>query len=143
MGSDHSSINYFSPALARFPPKYFYWAFVPCDIISLVLQGCGGGLSASSSGSSQTGVDIALAGLIFQVITLIAFSVLFVDYLVRYLRSKRGTGIDTRGKLFFSFLSLAVILILIRCIFRADELKQGYSGDLISRQDLFIALEGV
>lgn len=100
-------------------------------------------MSASSSGSSQTGVDIALAGLIFQVITLIVFSVLLGDFLVRYLRSRKGMDIGTRGKLFFGFLSLTVILILIRCIFRADELKQGYSGDLIGREDLFIALEGV
>ncbi|KAH7087308.1 hypothetical protein FB567DRAFT_343229 [Paraphoma chrysanthemicola] len=60
------STTFHAPALARFPVKYFVWIFFPCDIISLILQGVGGSRSASSSGSSQTGVNNAMAGLIFR-----------------------------------------------------------------------------
>jgi hypothetical protein len=93
-------------------------------------------------------VDIAMAGLILQVIMLSGFLVLFTDFVIRYVVSARGKGstardIGMREKLFFSFLFLAVIFTLVRCVFRADELKEGYSGDLISNEGLFIGLEGV
>ncbi|KAF5019524.1 hypothetical protein F66182_8466 [Fusarium sp. NRRL 66182] len=137
------SIEHYGPSLARFPTKFFAWVFVPFDIISLVLQGTGGGLSASSSGASQAGVDVAMAGLILQVIMLVAFSALFADYMVRYLGSKKSRGLDSIDKLFFTFLAIAVLATLARCIFRADELKEGYQGELIKHEDLFIALEGM
>ncbi|KAJ0416693.1 RTA1 like protein-domain-containing protein [Aspergillus carlsbadensis] len=155
------TINNLSPTLARFPTKYLYWIFIPADIISLALQGTGGGLSASSSGSSQIGVDIAMAGLILQVVMLSGFLVLFGDWVIRYLLANRGEGggngssnangskasmrkrIDARQKLFFAFLFVAVVSTLVRCVFRADELKEGYSGALISNEALFIGLEGV
>lgn len=113
------------------------------DIISLILQGTGGGLSASSSGASQVGVDVAMAGLILQVIMLVTFSLLFGDYMFRYLRSKKSRILGSRDKLFFAFLAIAVLATLARCIFRADELKEGYQGELIKHEDLFVALEGV
>ncbi|KAH6986729.1 RTA1 like protein-domain-containing protein [Ilyonectria destructans] len=136
-------INNYSPSLARFSPKLLVWVFVPCDIISLTCQGVGGSLSASSSGSSQIGVDIAMAGLIFQIITLVAFCGLFGDYLFRYLRSRKAMSFSTREKLFFSFMCIAVLATLARCIFRADELKEGYEGETIKHEGLFIGLEGV
>ena len=128
------SIEHYSPTLARFPTKFFAWIFVPVDILSLVLQGTGGGLSASSSGSSQVGVKIAMAGLILQVIMLIVFSVLFADYIFQYLKSNKSNHLGARDKLFFGFLALAVLTTLARCIFRADELKKGYSGESIKHE---------
>ncbi|KAK5991948.1 Efflux pump himE [Cladobotryum mycophilum] len=139
----HQAINHFSPSLARFPPRILIWVFVPCDIISLAFQGAGGALSATSSGSSQIGVDIALAGLIFQIVTLVLFCGISGDFLVRYLRSTRGKSHSTREKLFFSFLCASVLGTLARCIFRADELKEGYNGPTIKDEGLFIGLEGI
>jgi hypothetical protein len=138
-----SSITFYAPTLARFPVKFFVWVFLPCDIISLILQGVGGSLSAASSGGDQTGVDIAMAGLIFQVITLAAFSILFTDFIVRLLRSAHARVLGQRDALFLGFLVMAIVCTLARCIFRAYELKEGYAGELISHEDLFIGLEGV
>ena len=45
-------------------------------------------------------------------------------------------------KIFATFLSLAILLILIRCIYRIDELSNGYDGPLIHDQGTFIGLEG-
>ncbi|KAH7303532.1 RTA1 like protein-domain-containing protein [Stachybotrys elegans] len=137
------SIEYYGPGLSRFPTKFFAWIFVPFDIVSLVLQGVGGSLSAASSGSAQVGVDIAMAGLILQVIMLVSFCVLFLDYLFRYLRSPMGKDLLKRDRLFFGFLSLAVLTTLARCIFRAYELREGYSGDSIKHEGVFIGLESV
>lgn len=154
------SINYFSPTLSRFSPRLFYWIFIPTDIVCLVFQAAGGALSTVSSGSSTTGVDLALAGLSIQVIALVVFSALFGDYLWRYARtssssptssaSGAGAGDDApvarftpRVKVFFAFLVAAVLLILTRCAYRVAELHEGYSGAIIREQGLFIGLEGV
>lgn len=140
-------VNALGPEQSRFNPKAFYWIFIPCDIISLTLQAAGGALSTVSSGSSKTGVDIAIAGLSFQVFTLTVFVVLVVDYVVLLLRWCRTDHITIKlspeFKLFAGFLALAIVLILVRCVYRIDELSNGYYGALIHDQGLFIGLEGV
>ena len=106
-------------------------------------------MSSNSSGSSYVGVDIALAGLSFQVFTMSLFICLATDYAIRYRRgrsdAKEGErkGLSTKFKVFVGFLSFAILLILIRCVYRIDELSKGYSGPLIHNEGLFIGLEGV
>ena len=46
-------------------------------------------------------------------------------------------------KVFVVFLTLGMLCILVRCIYRIDELSEGYTGPLISDEGLFIGLEGV
>lgn len=140
----HQSINAFNPTLSRIQPSLFYKIFIPADIVSLILQGVGGGMSSSSSGRSQTAIDLALAGLGFQVFTLVVFSALFIDYLARFARTPAAKSVlDARMKTFLGFLGLAIVLILARCAFRVDELSEGYGGPLVAREGLFIGLEGV
>lgn len=138
------TINFLAPEVSRIKPELFYWIFIPLDIICLILQAAGGAMSTVSSGSSQTGVDIAMAGLGLQVGGLFFFSVLFVDYLARYVRKKPSSPLDTRMRLFFGFLGAAILLIFTRCIYRCYELSKGYvHSNLITDQGLFIGLEGV
>lgn len=114
--------------------------------MSLTLQAAGGGLSSSTSGSSKTGVNIAIAGLSFQVFTLTIFILLALDYTASYIRgqyTKHSETLATSFKVFVAFLSLAILSILIRCVYRIDELSNGYSGPLIHNEGLFIGLEGV
>lgn len=63
--------------------------------------------------------------------------------MIRYLRSARAEIMGARQKLFFGFLTFAIVTILTRCIFRADELQDGYNGKAVKNQALFIGLEGV
>lgn len=100
-------------------------------------------MSTTSSGTNQTGVNLALAGLGFQVFTLVVFSGLYIDYLIRYYRSGPAASLGLRLKLFFGFVGLAIALTLARCAYRVDELSEGYDGPLISDEGLFIGLEGV
>ena len=141
------SVLYLGPQYGRFSPKLYYWIFIPCDIFSLCLQAVGGALSSTSSGSSNIAVDVSQAGLSFQVFTLVVFIALAVDYALRYIQAKRveerKTPLPASFKVFVAFLSLAVVLILIRCAYRIDELSDGYSGPLIHNEGLFIGLEGV
>lgn len=142
----------FGPAFSRFNPALFYWIFIPCDIISLALQAAGGALSSVSSGKNSKGIDLALAGLALQVITLVIFCALYGDYLWRYFKSdefkaRAGTqrSFGLRLRLFYASEALAVVAILLRCAFRVHELKEGYQpeNEALHREELFIGLEGV
>jgi hypothetical protein len=128
-------------SLSRFSPKLLYWIFIPCDIVSLALQAGGGGASSQSSGGNRTSVNVTLAGLSFQVFTLLCFIALSADYLVRYFRQNSLRATDRRVKLFLFFLALGIFLILLRCAYRIDELSGGYFGPLFHEQGPFIGLE--
>lgn len=132
---------YLDPSCARFKPALYYQIFIPCDIISLVLQAAGGAMSTQSQGSSETGVNIALAGLSSQVFTLFAFIVLFAQYAIDFRRKSSNPHLDGRFMTFAIFGGLATILIFIRCAYRIYELHQGYSGSALHDEGLFIALE--
>lgn len=86
---------------------------------------------------------MALVGLSLQVVVMVAFCCCFGDYLVRYFRSGSTDKFDRRCTLFFTFMALAVLLILVRCAYRVVELREGYGGDLIGNEALFIGFEGV
>ncbi|RGP59891.1 hypothetical protein FSPOR_11001 [Fusarium sporotrichioides] len=136
-------INHVDPSISRFPPKYFYWIFIPSDIISLILQAVGGALScvASTHKDVKTGEDISLAGLIFQVVTLICFLALFIDYVVKASKSSSRNRLDKPMMTFLIFLFLSTIFILIRCAYRIAELGQGYFSALFRDEGLYIGLE--
>ncbi len=141
---------YLGREYSRLPPKAYYYIFIPCDLISLALQGAGGGLSSTSSGGSKVAVDVSIAGLSFQVITLCLFIALATDFAIRYRRGRETSTnklvLPKQFKIFVTFMSLAIILILIRCGYRIAELKGGYRGsgsELIREEGPFIALEGV
>ena len=145
-----ATVTSLSPELSRFNPKFFYWTFLPCDIVSLVLQAAGGALSTQTSGLSQTGINLALAGLSFQVFTLSCFSGLMGDYVIRYYRSEQyvvqkaqDPSLRWRQRVFFGFLALATLLTTTRCTYRLAELHEGYSGELVRDESLFIGLEGL
>ncbi|KAL8867644.1 MAG: hypothetical protein Q9174_005523, partial [Haloplaca sp. 1 TL-2023] len=97
-----ADILYLGPQYARFPPKAYYWIFIPCDILSLILQAVGGALSSTSSGDSGPAVSVSLAGLSFQVFTLVFFIALIGEYIWRYRKgqriSPRTTPLSTRFK---------------------------------------------
>lgn len=129
-----------------------FYLFIVADIICLALQGAGGVLSTLSSGVSQQGIDVSRAGLVLQVVVLLVFCALFTDYMVRHVRYIRRLRpnmrardvLGTRQKLFFSGLSIASLFILIRCIYRVDELSEGYVGSKrITNEGLYIGFEGV
>ncbi|KAG8525562.1 uncharacterized protein KY384_009206 [Bacidia gigantensis] len=137
-------VNYLGPQYARFPAKFYYWVFIPCDVISLVLQAIGGAESSQSTGDNSAAVSISIAGLSFQVFTLCVFISLSLEFAWRYYKAtKNEKKLPTKFRVFVAFLSGAIVLILIRCIYRIDELSDGYSGPLIHNEGLFIGLEGV
>ncbi|KAF4335051.1 phospholipid-translocating ATPase [Fusarium beomiforme] len=136
-------INFVDPSVSRFPARYFYWIFIPSDIISLILQAVGGAMSciATKKEDIKTGEDISIAGLVFQVFTLICFVALFIDYVIRAYKSPSRYRLNKPIVVFLFFLFLATIFILIRCGYRIAELEGGYFSALFRDEGLYIALE--
>lgn len=112
-----------------------------------MLQGTGGALSAGAqtADGTKTGVDVSKAGLIFQVVTLVLFIVLSADFLLDLRRKSRKTGTHTEKglKRVLGWLGTATILILIRCVFRIAELKDGYFAPAFRDEGTFITFESV
>jgi hypothetical protein len=128
---------------ARCSPQIFYWMFIPCDIVSLVTQAIGGAKSSYSSGADMSGVQISIAGLSFQVVVIVAFMALSIDFLIASKREGPRTVLPFAAKRFVAFLCLGITLILVRCCYRIDELSGGYGSDEFRDEGKFIGLEGM
>jgi hypothetical protein len=102
-------------------------------------------MSATSNGGSTSGVNIALAGLAFQVFTLVVFILLVVDYAFRSRSVWMSAKLPRRFLVFATFLAAATLLITARCAYRVYELSEGYSKDSEALRDetLFIVFESV
>ncbi|KAI1080167.1 sphingoid long-chain base transporter RSB1 [Whalleya microplaca] len=154
-------VTAFGPENSRIPPEYYTRIFIPCDIISLILQAAGGGLASVASHqkkSADLGDNIMIAGLAFQVFTLLVFMALCADFGINTLRRRRALGdaaaLDQdpalvavrRSRMFRGFLgalALSTVCIFWRSAFRVAELSGGWTGELMGRQDLFVGFEGV
>jgi RTA1 like protein len=105
--------------------------------------------------SAASGNHIMLAGLCFQVFTLLIFIILSLDFAFTTLRRIHTIGkteaLDqSHAKLRNSFkfkgfllaLAFATLCIFTRSVYRVAELSEGWNGHLINTQKYFIGLEG-
>ncbi|KAL5119053.1 hypothetical protein ACEQ8H_002977 [Pleosporales sp. CAS-2024a] len=147
IGSDNS----------RLKPKMYSYIFIGCDVLALILQGVGGGLAATAKDTkgSRRGVNIMIAGLVSQVVTMSLFFALWADFTLRTRRAKLSGSLahtqpplyeQLRGfKTFALFqwaLFAASVFIYVRCIYRVAELWDGFNGHLANDQATFMVFEG-
>ncbi|KAG9801840.1 RTA1 like protein, partial [Aureobasidium melanogenum] len=76
------------PGVSPIGPVWYLWIFCTVDIISLVIQAVGGGSAAvafnsTPPGNTKVGTDIMVAGIDFQLASVIVFSILFFLFLYR------------------------------------------------------------
>jgi hypothetical protein len=136
-------------------PKLYTWIFISCDIFSIALQGAGGGIAASVEATDSlfdVGNNLTIAGLVFQVFTLVMFGILSTQYFLRTLRHKHELNPATEGlrrsmkfQIFLGAIVLAYTTILIRCCYRVAELAGGWSHKNATLRDegLFIGLDSL
>lgn len=145
---------------SRIKPEMYTRIFIPCDLLSLLLQAAGGGIASAKSHAHEDpklGNDIMIAGLATQVATLFVFMLLCADFAISTRRRFKSLGAaafdqnphfvklrsDWKFKGFLAALALATICIFWRSVYRVAELAEGWTGDLIKKQNLFIAFEGI
>ncbi|KAL1609508.1 Mitochondrial import inner membrane translocase subunit Tim17-A [Nothophoma quercina] len=150
-------VSTFGTENSRIKPLSYPRIFIPCDVASLVLQALGGGIASAKTHQNEdptVGNNIMIAGLAFQVLTLLIFIILALDFATRTVGRIRKLGQDAldprhaklrnswQFKGFLVALSLATLCIFTRCVYRVAELSEGWSGHLIKTQRYFIGLEG-
>lgn len=145
----------FGEKWSRIPARFYTWIFISADTLSLALQGVGGGLAASAGSNSALrakGDHLAMAGIVWQVFTLLMFAVLAIDYAVRrkgalrthpYSAEALATIKSPQFRLFILGLAAAFVAIFIRCVYRIAEMAGGWRNPIMQNQLLFIILEGV
>lgn len=91
-----------------------------------------------------------LAGIVWQVVTLIVFAALAGDFVLRVSRARSSLTLaasdllkDMKFRLFVVGLVTAYLTITIRCIYRIAELAGGWGNDIMQNEAEFIVLEGV
>ncbi|GAB7348195.1 hypothetical protein MBLNU459_g6199t1 [Dothideomycetes sp. NU459] len=143
----------FGPQFSRLRPQLYTYIFISCDLLSIILQGAGGALSASAADGSNLlniGVDVMIAGLSSQVVTLAIFAALAADFFCGVWRHKHELPVataplrnSTRFKLFLAFTVVAFLCIFIRCCYRIAELSGGWGNPIMRKEAEFIVLDSV
>lgn len=105
--------------------------------------------SAKTYSAQQTGINVMLAGLSTQVVSLFVFAVMALEYAFRLYKNPQfwntANSALYESKLFRTFLyglALATLTIFTRSIFRVAELSGGFHGSLANNQVSFMILEG-
>ncbi|PBK87225.1 RTA1 like protein [Armillaria gallica] len=161
-------ISLLGPAYSRLSPKYYSWIFVSCDIVSLIVQGAGGGIAASADDhdGATLGGNIMLGGIVFQMVVITCYAILAAEFFVRYIKNQpiySRIGSSTRRqsevtlasneqyfrgelsgkiKLMMIALSFNTLCLYIRAIYRTIELSDGWNGRIITTEVYFNVLDG-
>lgn len=157
-------VLYCGPQYSPLKPRLYPWVFIGCDIGSIVLQACGGGIAAAAGSSNidllNAGNNLIIAGIAFQVATMVGCGLLVLLYVWRYrkgapvkgqideksnyqLSKEQGTLSLGKIKLFALAVGLAYVTVLIRCIYRLPEMAGGWGNPLMRNEKEFLLLDGM
>ncbi|KAI0735122.1 RTA1 like protein [Earliella scabrosa] len=141
---------------SRLSPSMYSKIFLTADIISLLVQGSGGGLAASSTEDPdqvRLGSNITLGGLIVQIISMSIFCCFMAEYAWRRYNDRpfRKVAFDENAeqgifdrhmKLLIAGICLSTMVIYIRCVYRVIEFADGFSGSIAHNEVLFNVFDG-
>ncbi|KAJ6582639.1 RTA1 like protein-domain-containing protein [Mycena vulgaris] len=144
------------PIYSRLTPKQYTTIFLICDIVSLFVQGIGGGIAARAvthAKSPKLGSNIMLVGIILQLATIAIYTLCATEFLVRYLKGrpleKYGAApapaaaiLTPRLKVLLAGMGFNTLCLFIRAVYRVIELADGFKGRIIQTQVYFDALDG-
>ncbi|KAJ4209688.1 hypothetical protein NW759_013335 [Fusarium solani] len=149
-------INRLGRSSSLLGPKMYAIVFLTADIVALVIQAIGGALASTEAdkidGDTETGTNIMVAGIVFQMAAMVVFTGLVLDFMRRVFIKKTylsygKAGLEPPNSLpvTYAWLLVAVCvslgMIFIRSIYRTVELAQGWEGYLITHEGYFIGLD--
>ena len=145
-------VTFFGPEFSRITPNGYAYIFVTSDIVSIILQGAGGTISAIATEKTflDQGVNIMIAGLVSQVVTLMIFAGLCVDFFVSTRKHRnlqptcrREFAGSIKFKLVVGAMTFSFLCILTRCAYRMAELSEGWGSEIMRKEDDFIIMDSV
>ncbi|KAH7145404.1 RTA1 like protein-domain-containing protein [Dactylonectria estremocensis] len=164
-------VLWYGPEHSMFKPWLYPWIFVGTDLFSILIQSVGGIVSARAIGGQvrnqdllDVGSALLVAGTTFQMANMIVCGGLMVIYIWRRRHGVRNdaeisAGVtpnatscadsertikpsDKKTKTFVRAISVAYVLIIIRCIYRVPEQQMGWGNDLMQNEATFLTLDG-
>ncbi|KAM0350131.1 hypothetical protein ACHAPU_003294 [Fusarium lateritium] len=143
-----------SPSLSRVHPRWYPRIFLPADLSCLIIQAIGGGVAAAAKRDepklAQNGNRTIVAGVVLQVIVLLAFGAMGTDYYLRvkkYIHSPEVAPESLRVwqnkkfRLFGFAVTGAYLSILTRCIYRIAEMAGGWGNHIMQDEPSFLVLD--
>lgn len=128
------------------PPRWLTRIFITGDVVSFMIQGGGAGIlvKADSKSSQQTGENIIIAGLVFQILIFAVFGVAGIIFHVRFKNQDLGESFHDRPwQSTLVMLYGTSLLIMVRNIFRVVEYAMGHDGYLLSNEWTVYVFDGV
>ncbi|KAG0645724.1 Sphingoid long-chain base transporter RSB1 [Hyphodiscus hymeniophilus] len=141
-------IRTLGPHISPIGPNTYLYIFCSADILSLVIQAIGGAQAASAyaqtpPSSTKVGTHIMVAGIVFQLASVLVFSTLFFIVVKRAFKGNSEVLKERKIRALIAGTSLSVVCVIIRSVYRTVELSEGWSGYLITHEGYFIGLDGV
>lgn len=119
------------PQLSRIQPRWYPRLFLPADLSCLIIQAIGGGVAASAGRDKpdlvNSGNRLIISGVALQVVVLLIFGTMGLDYYIRVKKHLHNHGADPaalrvwRDAKFRRFMFAVVgayFAIFTRCIYR-------------------------
>ncbi|KAG9123027.1 hypothetical protein FRC07_000342 [Ceratobasidium sp. 392] len=149
-------INELGPQYSRMSPRLYSIIFITADVSALIIQAVGGALAsiADTLEGANQGSHIMLAGIIIQLVAVVLFTLLALEFVTRYTlnRPARKAAVSAEP-VFQKFagwetvpqglvwmlvgLAIATVFIVIRSVYRTIELTDGWNGTIISTEKWF------
>lgn len=112
------------------------------------MQAVGGGSAAIAyqkdpPEDTANGTHIMVAGIVFQLASILVFVCLFVLVIMRALKSRGEILAQKKIRWLIVGTVCSVALIVARSVYRTIELLEGWSGVLINTQIYFVILDGL
>ncbi|KUI68077.1 Sphingoid long-chain base transporter RSB1 [Cytospora mali] len=145
-----------NPTISRVRPKWLPFIFVPADVSCLLVQAIGGAIAASAGTNNpnvallNAGNRAIIAGIALQVVVLLAFGCMCLDYWVRARRWVHGADVtpealalwtDRKFRTFGYAMVGAYVCVQIRCIYRVAEMAGGWGNYIMQDQPSFTVLD--
>ncbi|KAF0638780.1 hypothetical protein NXS19_008899 [Fusarium pseudograminearum] len=143
-----------NPALSRFHPRWYPRVFLPADLSCLIIQAIGGGIAAAAKRDqpdlATNGNRTIIAGVVLQVVVLLAFGTMGTDYYLRVKKYMHGSDVapeslrvwrDKKFRLFGFAVTVAYFAILTRCIYRIAEMAGGWGNHIMQDEPSFLVLD--
>ncbi|PLB53454.1 putative sphingoid long-chain base transporter RSB1 [Aspergillus steynii IBT 23096] len=126
-----------------FPPKTYLTICFCIDVTCLTTQAVGGGLAGAaynSGTSTQPGTTTMVVGIIAQLSAAVLFSLL-----VAFVMYRGGKELRANRPLFYMTTAtvFATMMMIMRNVYRAIELTEGWRGYLITREKYVLALDAM